>query len=506
MEADSGNMKLKNRLLTGFIIITALPILLMLLSAGAIVKYQVNSIQETYDVEYGTWQILANPAQILNRLTRGVHNEILVTTLKEPERLEDLSYIDSLNKELLGKYSFIALRRNADFTYIGNKARFDNIKETLPKFGEYNHTLEGGFFVDSKNPYLLKQQDFYFADESEGSIFIITDLSNIVPQIKSSVIQIIWSILGVILVTAMVLVIWIYQSVLRPLNTLHAATYAMQQGNLDFSIKGDPDDEIGRLCIDFEEMRIRLKHLIEVRLKYEADMKELISNISHDLKTPVTAIKGYAEGIMDGVADTDEKLEKYLRTIYTKAGDVSLLVDELSFYSKIDCDTVPYGFKQINIDDYFCDCIEELTLDLEMKNIKIAYKNNLDKSIKVEADAEQLKRVVNNIIGNSVKYMDKENGLITIAIEETSTKQKDKEYIKISISDNGEGVKEKELNLIFERFYRADESRNSQTGGSGLGLAIAKKIIEDHGGTIGAKEIEEGGLMVYFTLLKSTRI
>lgn len=489
-------MKLKNRLLTGFIIITALPILLIALSAGTIVRYQVNSIQETYDVEYGTWQILANPVQIFNRLTRGVYNEILITALKEPEALEDLDYIDSLNSKLLDKYSFIALRKDKDFLYVGNTKHLDAIKGVFPKFGEYNTDLEGGFFVDSKMPYLLKQQDFYFTDGAEGSIFIITDLSIIVPQIKASLVQIVWSVIGVLLVTAMVLIVWIYQSILRPLNTLHAATYAIKQGNLDFSIEGDPDDEIGRLCNDFEEMRIRLKRLIEVRLKYEEDMKEMISNISHDLKTPVTAIKGYAEGIIDGVADTSEKREKYLKTISTKAADISLLVDELSFYSKIDCDTVPYTFKQINIHDYFGDCIEELTLDLEVKNIKLIYENDINKSIKVEVDAEQLKRVVNNIIGNSVKYVNRQMGLIKIVIKDRG------EFVEISIADNGEGVKEKDLPLLFERFYRADESRNSQKGGSGLGLAIAKKIIEDHNGVIRAESKEGEGLTISFTLPK----
>lgn len=489
-------MKLKNRLLTGFIIITALPILLIALSAGTIVRYQVNSIQETYDVEYGTWQILANPVQIFNRLTKGVYNEILITALKEPEALEDLDYIASLNSKLLDKYSFIALRKDKDFLYVGNTKHFEAIKGVFPRFGEYNTDLEGGFFVDSKMPYLLKQQDFYFTDEAEGSIFIITDLSIIVPQIKASLIQIVWSVIGVLLVTAMVLIVWIYQSILRPLNTLHAATYAIKQGNLDFSIKGDPDDEIGRLCNDFEEMRIRLKRLIEVRLKYEEDMKEMISNISHDLKTPVTAIKGYAEGIIDGVADTSEKREKYLKTIATKAADISILVDELSFYSKIDCDTVPYTFKQINIHDYFGDCIEELSLGLEVENIKLIYENDINKSIKVEVDAEQLKRVVNNIIGNSVKYVNRQMGLIKIVIKDRG------KFVEISIADNGEGVKEKDLPLLFERFYRADESRNSQKGGSGLGLAIAKKIIEDHNGTIRAESKAGEGLTILFTLPK----
>ncbi len=490
-------MKLKSRLLTAFLILTALPILLISLCAGTIVKLQSNSIEDTYDVTSGGMQVITNPTQILSRITRGVYNEILITTLKEPEKLEDLEYIASLNKELDNKYSFIALRKDDEFIFTGNEKYLELIKDSLPLFGEYNISTEGGFFVDGKTPFLLKQQDFYFSDKSEGSIFLVTDVSTVVPQIKNSIIQIIWSIVVVIIVTAMLLVIWIYRSILRPINLLHAATDAMKEGNLSFSIKGDPDDEIGKLCVDFEEMRIQLKELIEVRLKYEEDMKELISNISHDLKTPITAIKGYAEGIMDGVADTKEKQDKYLKTIYTKAVDISVLVDELSFYSKIDCNTIPFTFKNINLDDYFNDCIDEIILDLEVKNIKLVYNNETDKNLKVSADGEQLKKVINNIIGNSVKYINHEDGEISIGIKELG------EFVEISIADNGEGIDEKELPYIFERFYRADASRNSQKGGSGLGLAIAKKIIEDHMGTIYASSVKGKGLTIYFTLKKS---
>ena len=230
-------------------------------------------------------------------------------------------------------------------------------------------------------------------------------------------------------------------------------------------------------------------------------MQELISNISHDLRTPITAIKGYAEGIMDGVADTREKQEKYIKTIYTKANDLSSLVDELSFYSKIDCNTMPYTFSCINLGNYFEDCLGEITLDLEVKNIEVEYHNETDPSTIVNADAEQLKRVISNIVGNSVKYMGKKQGHISIRIMEGTSFNRAEEVV-ISIEDNGPGIAEKDIPFIFERFYRADASRNSTKGGTGLGLAIVKKIIEDHMGTIWAESEEDKGTTIYFTLRK----
>ena len=482
--------------MTAFLIITALPIFLITIAAGTIVRYQANSIQQTYDVKTDTLQAISNPLQILSRITRGVYNEIVITALQTPEKFEDMDYIKYLNEELTGKYSFIALRKGKEYIYSGTPEKLNKVINRLPKFGEYNTYMEGGIYIAGASPILLKQQDFHFLDGTEGSIFVITDVDTLVPQIKSSAIQIVLAFILVIIVTATVLIIWIYRSILRPLNILHAATDAMKEGNLNYSIEGDPEDEIGQLCVDFEEMRIRLKELIEVRLKNEEDTRELISNISHDLKTPITAIKGYAEGIMDGVAGTKEKQEKYLKTIYTKAHDMSVLVDELSFYSKIDCNTMPYIFKCINIDEYFSDCIDELSFDLEVKNIKITYANEMDEAIKVQADAEQLKRVVNNIIGNSVKYIAKMNGLIEIKIKDRG------EFVEITFKDNGEGIAAKDLPFIFDRFYRADASRNTSKGGSGLGLAIVKKIIQDHMGNIWATSEEGKGTTINFTLKK----
>lgn len=489
-------MKLKSRLLTAFLIITALPVFLIIIAVSGIISYQDNVIKQTYDVTTNTINVLSNPLQLLSKLTRGVYNEIVITAANEPERFEDSDYISYLNNELHDKYSFIVLRKDNKFIYSGDDKRLESIENNLPNFGEYTTDQEGGIYIDGQNPILLKQQDFYFTDKSKGTVFIITDVNTLVPQIKTSAVQVVCSLIFIVIVTAAVLIIWIYRSILRPLNTLHAATDAMKEGNLDYSIEGDPEDEVGQLCVDFEEMRIRLKELIDVRLRYEQEMKDLISNISHDLRTPITAIKGYAEGIMDGVADTKEKQDKYIKTIYTKAIDLSSLVDELSFYSKIDFDTMPYTFNSIEVEEYFSDCINEISLDLEVKGIEIEYNNHLVPGVKVQADAEQLKRVINNIIGNSVKYIGKKKGYIKIDITE------DKEYVRLAFKDNGEGIAAKDLPYIFERFFRADASRNSTKGGSGLGLAIAKKIIKDHMGEIWAESVEGKGTDIYFTLRK----
>ena len=243
-------------------------------------------------------------------------------------------------------------------------------------------------------------------------------------------------------------------------------------------------------------MRRHLKENAEEKMKYDSDSKVLISNISHDLKTPITAIKGYCEGIMDGVASSPEKLDKYVRTIYNKANDMANLIDELSIYSKIDTNRIPYNFTQIHVDDYFRDCADELRMDLESKNIDLTYYNYLDEDAVIIGDAEQLKRVVNNIVSNSVKYLDKKKGIINIRIRDAG------DFVQIELEDNGSGIAKKDLPYIFDRFFRADASRNSSTGGSGIGLSIVKKIIEDHGGRIWATSREGTGTIMHFVLRK----
>ena len=156
--------------------------------------------------------------------------------------------------------------------------------------------------------------------------------------------------------TGLSITAWIYRSIVTPICKLEEAANNIKEGNLDFTIEADSKDEMGRLCQNFEDMRQRLKESAEEKLEAEKQNRILISNISHDLRTPITAIKGYVEGILDGVADTPEKVDKYMRTIYNKAIDMDRLINELTLYAKIDTNRIPYNFKRINAGEYFHDC------------------------------------------------------------------------------------------------------------------------------------------------------
>ena len=315
-------------------------------------------------------------------------------------------------------------------------------------------------------------------------------------QMRVLVEDMVLCIVLILIVTGLTITAWIYRGIVTPIRKLEEAAQNIKEGNLDFSVEAESNDEMGRLFRNFEEMRIRLKESAEEKLEAEKENRILISNISHDLKTPITAIKGYVEGILDGVADTPEKMDKYIRTIYSKAIDMDRLINELTLYSKIDTNRIPYNFNKINVAEYFNDCIEEIGLELEAENIGLSYFDYAGDDVVIIADPEQLKRVIDNIIGNSVKYMDKEHGLINIRIKDVG------DFIQVEIEDNGKGIAQKDLPFVFDRFYRADASRNSATGGSGIGLSIVKKIIQDHGGKIWATSKESTCTVMYFVIRK----
>ena len=305
--------------------------------------------------------------------------------------------------------------------------------------------------------------------------------------------------LVILIFTSVSVGLWIYRSVATPLVKLRKATQNIKDGNLDFVLDVEGADEFAELCRDFEEMRRRLKESAEEKLVLDKENKELISNISHDLKTPITAVKGYVEGIMDGVADTPEKMDRYVRTIYNKTVEMDHLINELTFYSKIDTNRIPYTFSKLNVEDYFSDCAEEVGLELETRGIQLCYANYVDSDVQVIADGEQIRRVIHNIISNAIKYMDKGKGMkgiIQIRVKDVG------DFVQVEIEYNGKGIAAKDLPYIFDRFYRTDVSRNSAKGGSGIGLSIVRKILEDHGGKVWATSREDIGTIMYFVLRK----
>lgn len=251
---------------------------------------------------------------------------------------------------------------------------------------------------------------------------------------------------------------------------------SISKGNYDIELDIKRRDEIGDMYRAFDNMKVSLE-------TYENNRKELIANISHDLKTPIATINGYVTGIQDGLASSPEKLDKYLNIIVNNTKHIDGLINDLFLYSKLDVDQAEFNFKPVHFDKFIDYYIDELKLDLEEQNINIEWTMPELKNSIVMTDGFRMRQVANNIINNAVKHMDKEIKLLKFHVSCT------KNYLTFKIEDNGRGIPEEQLVHIFERFYRGDASRNTIMGSSGLGLAIVKQIVEKHNGTIYAESI-----------------
>lgn len=301
----------------------------------------------------------------------------------------------------------------------------------------------------------------------------------------------------IIAITHGILTYYVSKSIITPIQKLSVAAKKIREGDLDDQITLDQQDELGELGRTLESMRQKLKEAEKTQNQYEKNRQELIASISHDLKTPLTTMKGYIQGIQDGVANTPEKLKRYAHVINQSVNDLDVMIDELFLYSKLDLQKTPFHFEKVDLYSFFTDFVEELSFRFENEKGTAMLSADPNQSYLVEADREKLKRVVSNILQNSLKSMEgKDEKKIQVRLISQA------DTVQVEMSDNGHGIHEEDLPFIFESFYRSDPSRNRSTGGSGLGLSIVKKIIEAHEGTIWAESECGKGTTISFQLNK----
>lgn len=305
------------------------------------------------------------------------------------------------------------------------------------------------------------------------------------------------AVFAILVITGFILISWSYGSFYPRMKELEEAAKRIKDGDLDFHVNVSGNDELTDVLSAFEDMRRELYKTSKEKYEAEEEQRALISNIAHDLKSPLTSIKGYAEGLRDGVCKTDEKRLSYENTIINKADEMNYLLNELSIYSKINANEIPYDFEQVNVKDYFTDLSGEIELDLENNGVKFIYRNFVESTASIIIDRKEIFRVIHNIINNSVKYRGDRELMIYLSLKSVD------DFVEVEIKDNGPGIEKEDLPYIFDRSYRADESRNSKVGGSGFGLSIAKKIVEEHGGRIWAVSSKGNGTTIYFVLKKA---
>lgn len=451
-----------------------------------------------------------DPVNDVYKSLSSLRESVITKVKKDPMFYVNEDNADDLNVKASANNTQVAVKMDGEYIYNG----VHNFSDALSKQLRINDNSTNISAMDEETSdgdesirvqeYLITQPSFYLCnqvsytvDGSQVDIYMLTYYGNYMARFRGTVMGYSILMILIMLIISGVAAILVYQQFVNPLVKLKEAAERMGSGNLEDKIDfGDNRvDEVGELCESFENMRQRMSDFAKAKMQYEDENRQLISNISHDLRTPITTIKGYVEGIMDGVADTPEKQERYLKMIYSKANEMDSLINELSLYTNINNNAIPYEFHRVSVKDYFDDCMEEVYTTLLSNHMTLTYKNYCDDDVKVIVDPDQLKRVINNIITNAIKYTDKDYGQVDINIYDNDAE------VKVSISDNGRGIDSNSLPHIFDRMYRADSARQSR-GGSGLGLAICKKIVEEHGGNIYATSQLGTGTTIVFTLKK----
>ena len=309
-------------------------------------------------------------------------------------------------------------------------------------------------------------------------------------------VSIILLLLAIMFFTNRFLTKFVFSKIIQPLDLLSNGVQHISNGNLDYKINYTVQDEFKPVCEAFNDMGLQLKTSAEEIKKNDQNRKELFASISHDLRSPLTSIKAFAEGLIDGIATTPEAQQEYLEIIRQKSEEVNNMVAQLFLYSKMDMGNYPTNPEEIDIGKEITDFVSASAEEFKTRGLQVKT-NDLPTEAYIYADPLQLRSIFTNILDNSAKY--KSDDTITASIYSMASD----EAVNIIIEDNGTGVSDEALPMLFEAFYRVDSSRTKPNQGSGLGLAIVSKALERMGGSIRAENLpNKGGLRVIIRIPK----
>lgn len=413
-----------------------------------------------------------------------------------PEELASPSFAEQIGDRLEPFGGFVVVQQGDQWASYGKlregEAFLAQMQKNISTSGK--HADEAFVMSEWKGRNLLSVRYDFPGMDAPLSYYLIADATETGTkdnQFHILVFLVIAVIFGIILVP----LIWITtKDIVRPLRQLEQGSRRIAEGDLNFSLHSEVRNEVGSVIRSYEKMRSELQRAIGAQLAMEENRKQLISNISHDLKTPLTSIKGYVEGIREGVANDPEKLRKYIDVIHSKTLDMDRMIDDLFLYSKLDQEQERFDFEAVPLQEFYRQTINELCMEYESAGVHLTGDYEAGTGAVATMDAQKIKRVILNIVGNSVKFMDKQNPTIHVHFGQQAG-----EWV-ISVTDNGPGMNSSELEQIFDRFYRGDVNRNQNVAGTGLGLAIAKQIVRQHGGMIYAKSEPGRFMTVMFTI------
>lgn len=476
-------MSIKTRLLLSYLAMIVVPVVLFGLTASTLATFFFG------DMERGGIDHGGPPFANLFNEQSEVFAGVKFMAQHDPDRLLDPDVLKSVDGQLRPLQAAVVLVK---------KGAVVHASPTVSK-PELERIMTGAWDNKSR-PWSWRKErsvdslSFTYKDQSAGIAYFLTDNKPLLSLGRNFILSLVLSLLVIIVLTNGLLTYLVSRSIIKPLNALKRVAGDIKEGNLEKSFRLNRKDELGEVGDAFEEMRVRLHDSIRLQLQYEENRKELIASISHDLKTPITGIQACVQAMTDGIADSEAKREKYLKMIGIKSEQMNRLIDELFLFSRLDQGKLPFHWEEMDMAAFLKDFTEELQLDPRLEDVDVSCSLPELSPVLVMADREKLARVFMNVIDNSLKYLNQPEKRVRLTLFH------DNENVMIAIEDNGSGIEPEALPFIFDRFYRADPSRNTAKGASGLGLAIVKQIIEGHGGSVTAVSQIGAGTSICMTI------
>jgi signal transduction histidine kinase len=294
------------------------------------------------------------------------------------------------------------------------------------------------------------------------------------------------------IVFAVIVAVLLSRRLTRPLARLTTATARMANGDYATRVDVRSPDEYRRLAATFNEMAAALEHDVNELQRQEQLRRDLVANVSHELATPLTAISGFTEALLDGMLHSREEREETVRRIARESSRLRRLVDQLRQVARYEAGAQSLDRAPLQLHTLVEETLAVLAPELDRQSVEAF--NYLPSTLPlVYADGDRLTEILLNLTDNALRHVPA-GGRIEVAARVEG------DFVRVGVADSGPGIAPKDRQRIFDRFYRVDRSRTSSTGGSGLGLAIVRALVEAHGGTIRVEDAQSGGALFSFTL------
>lgn len=487
------NFKINTRIMITSVLAIIIPVIII--SAAASIFFYTS--KDKYDFT----SVTAKSYTIINQIQWSqTVNEIssnLVNDKSSDRKLSDLKKsVQPLEK--LGTMIYIEQNGN-EYYSTGSKEEIFEKAEKIAKTDLSKNSYYYGENGVSVVAHAENESEHYLIVIANGDYEVPNTTTSSAPQniiikLANNTVVIFSLCIAIFIIAIITISLITSKTIVGPIEKIAHGADEIAKGNLDYEIDYKSTNELGRLAERFNDMRLKVKDSIEQKNKSDQQQKEMIAGIAHDLRTPLTSIKGYLEGIRDGVANTPEKQARYFNTIYDSANSMENMLNDLLTISKLELGTVTLHPENVYIND-FMQYAEELGRDLQEADFDYEIINSCRGNPQLSIDTDRFARVIDNIISNSIKYRRKDvKGKITLSISEY------KHSVIFEIADNGMGVEHENLGRIFDTLYRADKARSNVSNGSGLGLAVCRQIVQQHGGLIWAQNNSDGGLSIFISL------